>query len=150
MKKIILSLIITFLSINLYALADLNPPMPHKPKPTHKEQKEFSQLLDERLNFTPEQKAILKQNRKKNRKEMEKIVKEMEKLHNEIKVVYLSGIPKYQADIKTSTKKIQLVLLKQEADNLRKKHREEFEKILTDEQKVEFEKFKKELLIKKN
>ncbi len=147
MKKTIISIIILNLFINISVLANVNQ-LPTNNKPIHKEKKEFIQLLDERLKFTPEQKAILKQNRKKNRKEMEKIVKEMEKLHNEIKSIYQSKIPKYQADIKTAPKKLQLVLLKQDADNLRKKHREEFEKILTENQKIEFEKIKKEYILK--
>ncbi len=147
MKKIIPVLMAIFLSVNLAVVAKTND-ITNKFQPKCKEKKEFIQQLDERLNFTPEQKEILKQNRKKNRKEMEKIVKEMEKLHNEIKSIYLSTDNKLEADIKSSTKKMQLVLLKQEADNLRKKHREEFLKILTPQQKAELEKFKKEMQLK--
>lgn len=148
MKKIVLAIIFIFLSVNLTVFANNNP-NDYTKKPSCKEKKEFMQLLDSKLNFTTEQKAILKENGKKNRKEMEKVVKKMEKLQHEIKAIYTSSNSKLEADIKSSTKKMQLVLLKQEADNLRKKHREEFEKILTNEQKIEFEKFRKELLIKK-
>ena len=79
MKKIIPVLMAIFLSVNLAVVAKTND-ITNKFQPKCKEKKEFIQQLDERLNFTPEQKEIIKQNRKKNRKEMEKIVKEMEKL----------------------------------------------------------------------
>jgi len=120
-----------------------NKNFPHKP--TFKEQRQIDKLLNEKLNLTQEQQAVLKENRSKHRREMEKIVKDMQDLHDKIRNVYLTGIPKFQADLKTAPLKAELVILKQNADKLRAEHRKAFEDVLTDEQKVEFELLKKEI-----
>ena len=75
---------------------------------------------------------------------MEKIIKEMKKKHEAIRNVYLSGIPKFQADVKTAPYKAELVILKQNANKLRQKNRKNFESILTTEQKAEFQILKQE------
>ena len=76
---------------------------------------------------------------------MNKIIKKMQELHDKIRNVYLTGIPKFQADIKTAPLKAELVLLKQQADKLRIEHRKNFENILTPEQKAKFQMLKKEM-----
>ncbi len=113
-------------------------------KPTYKEQKQFDKMLDERLQLSDEQKSQLKSLRSKHIKEMEKTVSKMEDLRKKIKNVYILGIPKYQADIRTAAYKTELALLKQDAMKQRAQHRKEFENILTKEQKAEFEKVKSE------
>ena len=72
----------------------------------------------------------------------------METLHSKIKNVYMLGIPKYQADIRTAPMKTELGILKQNAMKQKAQHRQNFENILTKEQRVEFEKMRKEFLQK--
>ena len=141
MNKIIT--ILMLIAIPTCVLAqDFEPPRPHKP--TQKEQKEFDKMFEQRLNLTEEQKEYIKQTRPKHRKEMEKTISEMEKLHKKIKDVYLLGLPKYQADLRTAPYKAELALLKQNAQKQRAQNRKNFENILTKEQKAELEKMRNE------
>lgn len=109
-----------------------------------KHNKQVNEFLIEKLNLTQEQQNELKKYQSQHRKKMKSIIKEMQEEHDKIRNVYLSGIPKFQADIKTAPSKAHLVILKQNADKLRKENRKNFENLLTDEQKIEFEKLKKE------
>ena len=154
MKKNIL--ILTFLTIlfGLPTLADeINlPPSPEmqRPimpphKPTAKDFKEMDKKLAQRLNLSDEQVKVLKTNRQKNIKELEKTISKMEATHKKIRNIYLLGLPKYQADLKSAPYKMELAILKQNADNIRKQNRKNFEAILTPEQKIEFKKFREEL-----
>ncbi len=117
--------------------------------PTTKEQKNFDKIMDERLNLTQEQKNYIKANRAKHFKEMEKTISKMESLHKKIKNVYIIGIPKYQADLRTAPYKAELALLSQNARKQRAQFRKNFESILTPEQKIEFEQMKKEFAQKR-
>ena len=148
MKKIIIKLMAfsILLSINAMAHPECNC---NKHKPTFKERKEIDNILESRLKLTEEQKNYIDKNRPIHQKEMEKIIDKMQKLHNEIRDVYLSGIPKFQADLKTAPQKAELVILKQNADKMKQEHRKNFENILNEEQKIEFEKIKKEYSPKK-
>ena len=138
----ILSILILF-SASTQAHDCYNKDIPHKP--TFVQQKKMEHLLNERLQLTHEQQEQLKKNRSENKKEMDQIIKEMKKKHDLIRDVYLSGIPKFQADVKTAPYKAELVILKQNANKLRQKNRKNFESILTKEQKAEFETLKQEL-----
>lgn len=142
-KKILTILVVIFISSNMVTAHDCDKKNISN-KPTFKEQRQFDKFLNEQLNLTETQQDQLKKNRSKYRREMEKIVDKMQKLHDEIRDVYLTGIPKFQADLKTAPMKAQLVSLKQEADKLRTEHRKTFENILTTEQKIKFEEIKKE------
>lgn len=110
--------------------------------------KAIDKVLEERLNLTDEQIKYLKSNRQKKLKEMEKIISKMETTHKKIRNIYMLGIPKYQADIKSSPYKMELVLLKQNADLIRAQNRKNFEAILTPEQKTELKKVRQEMLLK--
>ena len=141
-------LILTIISTTLICSAqDFAIRKPHKP--TLQERRQFDKMLDERLNLTQEQKNYIKQNRPKHIKEMERTVSEMEKLHTKIKNIYLLGIPKYQADLRTAPYKAELAILKQNAQKQKMQNRKNFENILTKEQKIEFEKIKKERVQKR-
>lgn len=146
MKKILVNIIISLLIFAPVCLAHVGEP---PSKPTFKQQREFDKMLDNRLKLTQEQKEQLKANRIKHFKEMDKIVSRMQVLHDKIRNVYLTGIPPFQADLKTAPYKAELVLLKQNVDKLKQEHRKSFENILTQEQKLEFEKIKKELALKR-
>ena len=110
----------------------------------HPRQAKMDNMLNQRLNLTTEQQAQLHKNRSEQRKEMEKIIKQMNNKHDEIRNVYSTGMPKYQADLKTAPQKAELVILKQNADKLREQNRKNFESILTKEQKQEFQAMRKE------
>lgn len=114
-----------------------------------KRQIEIDNMLETRLNLTNEQKNYIKEVRPKNRREIEPIVKQMQKKHDEIAKIYMLGLPKFQTDLRTAPLKAELVVLKQNAKTIRENHRKNFENILTDEQKIEFEKIKKELILKR-
>ncbi len=147
MNRILGLVIIAMLTLGVCA-NEIQPPMqPHKP--TLKERKEFDKMLDERLQLTNEQKNQIKENRAKHKKEMERTINKMENLHKKIKNVYILGIPKYQADLRTATYKTELAILAQQAQKQKLEHRKEFENILTKEQRVEFEKMKKERALKR-
>ena len=141
MNKIFITMLL-FLSLAGYC-----NPIQHTP--TIKEQKNFDKIMDERLNLTQEQKNYIKSNRAKHFKEMEKTISKMEVLHKKIKNVYILGIPKYQADLRTAPYKAELAILSQNAQKQRAQFRKNFESILTPEQKIEFEQMKKERAQKK-
>lgn len=145
MKKQLIYLIVFIFFTAPFSYA--HPKMEHKP--THKQIKEFDSFLDSRLNLTKEQKESLKQNRNKHNKEMKKIVAKMQDTHDKIRNVYLTGIPPLQAKLRTAPYKAELALLMQQAKMIREDGRKEFESILTDEQKIEFEKIKQEIKLKR-
>lgn len=147
MIKKILCLIVCALLINTACYANNQYNKPHKP--TYKERKEFDKMLDDRLKLTKEQKEYIKQTRPKHIAQMEADVKKMQNLHDKISEVYMLGIPKYQADIRTAPMKAELALVKQNIDKQRKENRKNFESILTKEQKTEFEKIKQEYALKR-
>ncbi len=144
MKNKIFILILIFIFTPVFALA-------HYPKepPKIKDLKQFDKELAIRLNLTDEQLKILRKNKAKNIKAMEDTIDKMESVRKKIRNIYIIGIPKYQADIRTAPMKMELVLLKQNADKIREENRKNFESILTPEQKKEFEQFKKELAVQR-
>ena len=117
-----------------------------KEPPKMRDLKELDKEISTRLNLTDEQLKILRKNKTKNIKSMEETISKMESVRKKIKNVYIIGIPKYQADIRTAPMKMELVLLKQNADKIRYENRKNFESILTPEQKKEFEQIRKELI----
>ena len=157
MNKNIFKIFVITALITVPAMAEeANPPfMPPRPpmngeriqpkKPTPKEIKQMDKMIAERLSLTDEQLKVLKGDRQKNMKELEKIINKMEKNHKKIRDIYLLGLPPYQADIKSAPYKMELVLLKQNADKIRNQNRKNFEAILTPEQKAEFKKFRSEM-----
>ena len=114
-------------------------------KPPVAEQKRIDKLLNDRLNFTKEQKEKIRKNHSAFSKEMDKIIAQMQEEHNKIRNIYMLGLPPFQANIRSAKHKANLVILKQKADFLRDKNRKNFEEILTQEQKNEFEKIKIEI-----
>ena len=143
MSKFIINLIFFSLLIttNAYANIECNC---NKHKPSIKEQEKIDKILIERLKLTNEQIEFMKENHPQHKKEMEKIINRMEKLHTEIRNIYLLCLPKFQSDLRTAPYKTELVILKQNADKLKQENRKKFESVLTQEQKIEFEKIKKE------
>jgi len=153
MKKNTLCLIIlsAFLFLSMPSMAnEFNPPIGYQetqrpPKPSFKEIKQVDKMLEKRLNLTDEQIKSLRVNKQKNMKEIQKSVTKMEALHKKISEIYMLGLPKYQADLKSAPYKMELVIHKQNIDKIRAQNRKNFEAMLTPEQKIEFKKFKSEL-----
>lgn len=106
--------------------------------PSVKEQKAIDSNYKMRLKLTQEQVEVLKEMRIKHKKEMQKIVKDMVKIHHSIRDVYLTGIPKYQADFRTAKYKAELALLNQNAKNLKKQYRKNILNVLDETQKEEY------------
>lgn len=142
MKKIITNLFVILMLLCTYATAQQCSDMPTKEK--LKNAAKFDEYLDTKLHFTSEQKNFIRQNRQQYRRDVGKILKQMQTLHDEIRDVYLLGLPKYQADFRTAGKKAQLVVLKQNAKWVRDERRKAFESILDKEQKAIFDELKKE------
>ena len=139
-KKILSLLTIILISISTVEANDHHKDIPQKL--SFKERRQMELFLNKELNLTDEQQEQLKKNRIAHRKNMNEIVGKMETLHDKIRNIYYSGIPKFHADIKTAPMKAELVLLKQNAQKLRQENRKNFEKILTPEQKIIFEELK--------
>ena len=145
------SILILLFSIFLFSSAFAqNPPLrPHggdNPMPpciNSQRQKQFDSMLETRLNLTDSQKQFINTNRPIKRKEMQQTLDKMQDIHSKIKETY-STQPKYQADIITAPMKTELAILKQNADKQKARNRREFENILDKDQRVEFEKIKKE------
>ena len=146
MKKILLLLTIIILNSMVFA----HDCCTREHKPDKQQRKQINEFLIERLNLTEEQQNNLSKNQSEHRKKIKKIIKEMEVEHDKIRDIYLTGIPKFQADIKSAPHKAKLVILKQNADKLKEERRKFFDSILTKEQKIEFEKIKKEYQDKKH
>jgi len=115
----------------------------------NKERNNVEKMLKVRLKLTDNQIAHLKDMKSKNRKEIDTVIKKMQIKHDEIRNIYLLGLPKFQTDIRTAPLKAELVMLNNTARTLKENHRKNFENILTPEQKIEFEKIKKELVDKR-
>lgn len=148
MKKFIINLIAINIILCTSAFANNIPcQMPHKH--TIKERKEIDLILENRLNLTQEQKDYIKTNRQKHKKDIENLIEKMQKLHIDIRNVYLTGIPKWQADLRTAHLKAELAILKQNIDKMKTENRKNFENILNPDQKAEFEIIKKEFAAKK-
>jgi len=149
MKKLLVFVILSVF-LNISNAEAHNMDCCHNVKYIQNDQKEIDKMLDSRLHLTDEQKKYIKDNRPGHIREMKKTVSAMEDLKRKIRNVYLTGIPKYQADLRTATMKLELVMLKQNADRQKTENRKNFENILSPEQKIEFEKIKKEFNVKNN
>ncbi len=136
-------LIFTFF-ISLMNVVVAHPYFDMPTKESIKRECKMDEYLDSRLHFTQQQKDYIKHNRQKYKKDMEKIVKEMQQCHDRIFEVYMTGLPRYQTDLRTAPDKAMLVILKQNAKRTKENHIKSFEAILTNEQKIEFQKIRKE------
>lgn len=100
--------------------------------------------LEDKLNLTDKQKAQVKANRIKARKEMKPIITAIGDKKEAILDVMDSDLPKDQQEVKIKALKEEIKALHKQANTLREKNMKEFENLLTAEQKVKFEKIKKE------
>ncbi len=118
---------------------------PHKEimlQPPHK--KNVKAQFDKRLNLTEEQKALAKDIRKKGHEEMKPVMDKIKDLKQEKEMVKLSRMSIQAQEEKIAELDTQIKDLKKQAHEMRAKNMKEFEAILTDKQKKELAKMKKE------
>lgn len=100
--------------------------------------------LEEELNLTDAQKAKAKANRIKGRKEMKPIMDEIRAKKEAVLDVMDSDLSQEEQQLKIKDLQNDIKKLHEKANAVRKNNMNEFEKILTKEQKAKFEKMKKE------
>jgi len=117
---------------------------PHKEimPPPHKNHAKAQ--FDKRLNLTEEQKALAKDIRKKGHEEMKPIMDKIKDLKQEKEMVKLSRISTQAQEEKIAEIDAQIKELRKQAHEMRAKNMKEFEAILTEKQKKELAKMKKE------
>ncbi len=118
-------------------------------KITPEEQKQRDEYLKTRLNLSDSQMEKIIKNREVFFSQIESTVEKMQNTKDEIKNIYNNEQESLKADILSAPKKAQLVLLKQNAINIKKDYRKNFIQILDDNQKQEFFKLRQEFLDKK-
>lgn len=130
-----------------YANANTDTTTPKKPackcsKPMPPKMKRPN--FDERLKLTEDQKAQAHQIRMKGHEKIKPVMDKMKAKHDEIRQVAQSNLSQAEKDKKMLALKEDMRKLKKEARQIRMENTKEFEAILTDEQKTEFEKIKQE------
>lgn len=152
-KTLILAGIITLLATSSATYATTAKAEPQaKPSNVEKQKvcdkKDFKkqiQNIDERLKLTEEQKAKAHELRMKGHEKIKPVVQKIKAKHEEIKTIIENpALTQEQKDKKIYNAEKELLKLKQEARKIRTQNMKEFEAILTDEQKAEFENIKKE------
>ena len=101
--------------------------------------------FEKRLNLTEEQKQKIEKNKQKDKEKMKPIISKMHEKRSELMGIKTNmTLAPHEKVEKMAPIEKDLIDLKLKANDLRKKNMEEFEKILTKEQKAEFEKIKQE------
>ena len=118
----------------------------HRPNinPNRPSKQEMKQKFEERLNLTEKQKTQAKKIHEKGKTQMEPIMEKIQAKREEMQALKTSELT---LEEKTQTYKqlrTELQTLDKKAQEIRKKNSEEFEKILTKEQKEELAKMKEE------
>jgi len=145
MKKLLpvllLSAVLTIGSVQAMA-GETTDKIPQKPQ---KEQcMKQKQNFEKRLNLTEKQKEKAKKIHQKGAKQMKPLMKKMGKLRKEIGEIKKSELEESAKKEQIDKKFKELKALDQKAHKIRKSNSQEFEKILTKEQKTELEKMKAE------
>ena len=152
MKKIFISAgIISFLAMSTtMALANNNEIKKQmdlkRPCPCQKGQppKMSRPLIDERLNLTEAQKKQAHELRMKGHEKIKPVFAKIQDTKQKIVKVNSSDLKQEDKDVLLNTLNEELKTYLAEAKQIRMENAKEFESILTDEQKTEFEKIKKE------
>lgn len=125
---------------------DKQKQIPHPPRHFSKEEMDAKKVeFEKRLNLTEEQKIQVEINKQNDKEKIKPII---DKLHQK-KIDYKMIETNTNIDEQTKTKmkeelQNEIKELKFQADNCRKENMQRFEALLTDEQKIEFEKIKAE------
>ena len=120
-------------------------PAVEKQLPNKNDKKLKRQAFDDRLKLTEEQKKQAHEIRMKGHEQIKPVFDEIKAKKAEIKAVALNTkLSDEQKTKKIDALEIDILKLKQQARKIRMENTKEFEAILTDEQKVEFNKMKEE------
>lgn len=109
-----------------------------------KMQKQKRIPLDEQLNLSEEQKAKAHEIRMEGREKMKPVFEKIKAKHQEIKEVQQSNLSQEEKTKKLTTLKKDMKQLKREIRKISNENTQEFEAILTPEQKAKFEKIKQD------
>ena len=113
--------------------------------PSKEEMEAKKAEFEKRLNLTEEQKQQIEKNKQKDREKMKPIMQKMHEKKSELMGIKTNmTLAPHEKVEKMAPIEKDLIDLKVKANDLRKKNMESFEKILTPEQKTEFEKIKEE------
>ena len=127
-------------------MSTLDKQIPHPPRHFTKEEMEAKKAeFEKRLNLTEEQKTKIEINKQKDKEKIKPII---DKLHQK-KLDYMMLEANSEIDEQTKAKqkeelRNEIRELKFQADSCRKENMKNFESILTEEQKLEFNKIKTE------
>jgi len=113
-------------------------------KPSKEQQMKVRQSFEKRLNLTEEQKTKAKKIHQKGAKQMKSLMDKKIELKKEIGTIKKSDLDETKKHEQISKKFKEMRKLDKKAHQIRKSNSQEFEKILTDEQKNELAKMKSE------
>lgn len=115
----------------------------HRPSKEEMEAKKAE--FEKRLQLTEEQKKQIENNKQKDREKMKPLMEGIMAKKGEIrKINHDLSLSKEEKEVKTKQLREEIQKLRIQADALRKQNMQEFENLLTDEQKLEFAKIKAE------
>lgn len=101
--------------------------------------------FEKRLNLTEEQKKQIEENRQKDHEKIKPIMEQIKQKRQEIRnTIESTTLTEEEKSKKTADLLKELDALKLQANNLRKENMQNFENILTEKQKKEFQKIKQE------
>ena len=144
MKKII-SLLFTAIILSSGAQAIANPPVQDNISIMHRQTKEqMRKEFEQRLNLTDKQKERAKQLHIEGRNQIKPVLMQIEVKRQEIETVKLSRISVKMQEEKIAQLNAEIKELEKQAQDIRKKNSQEFEKLLNKKQKAELDKMKAE------
>lgn len=149
-KSLILTGVLSVLMLSSAAFADTDETKKinnvKRPCPCAKKMPPRTERPDigARLNLSEEQKQQAHEIRMKGHEKMKPIFEKMQAKKQEIRKINESDLTQSEKDAKILPLKNEIKKLAQEAKKVRIENTKQFEAILTDEQKVEFEKIKQE------
>ncbi len=152
--SLLLAAVLTIATVPaVYATQTANPATPattpettvQKPEqPVRPSKEEMKKQFEQRLNLTDKQKAKAKALHEKGKEQMKPIIDQMHLKYQEIEAVKKSRMSGKMQEERIAEIKNELKDLKKQADEIRKKNSQEFERILNRKQKAELEKMKAE------
>lgn len=127
---------------SIQAQAAENPNLQHKN--AFVQQQKNRETFEQRLKLTDKQKEKAKNIHEKGASQMKPVMKKIGDLRNEIVEIKKSDLTEQAKQEKVSKKLQEIKKLDTKAREIRKQNNQEFENLLTDEQKVELQKMKAE------
>lgn len=144
-KMLILASVLTITMTSVYAGEVAQTTQPQKLQaPVSAKMCKPNNKFEQRLNLTEAQKAQAQELRKKSHEQMKPIMKAIGEKHKALKDLYKENLIESEKQIKAEKLKSELSDLDKQARELRKQNMKDFEAILTNAQKKELAKIKKE------